>query len=71
MLEYDSVFCANTGCALHVRPGDVIVKGNGNWAETADGVITGRQRAGTIMLCDQCAARVVRGELKLHCECAA
>ena len=71
MLDYDSVFCANTGCVLHVRPGDVNVKGNGNWAETADGVIIGRRRVGAVVLCDQCAARVVRGELKLHCECAA
>jgi hypothetical protein len=58
VLEYDSVFCANTGCVLHVRPGDVNVKGNGNWAETADGVITGRQRVGTIILCDLCAGRM-------------
>ena len=66
MLEYDSVFCANTGCVLHVRPGDVNVRGNGNWAETADGVITGCQRVGTVILCDQCAVRVVRGELTLR-----
>ncbi len=71
MLECDSVFCANTGCALHVRSGDVNVHGNGNWAQTAEGVITGRQRVGTVMLCDRCAARVVRGELTLHRECAA
>jgi hypothetical protein len=63
VLEYDSVFCANTGCVLHVRPGGVNTQGNGNWAETVDGVITGRQRVGTVMLCDQCAARVVRDEL--------
>jgi hypothetical protein len=69
--DYDSVFCANTGCVLHVRPGDVNVKGNGNWAETADGVIIGRCRVGTVVLCDQCAARVVRGELTLYRECAA
>jgi hypothetical protein len=47
---------ANTGCVLHVRLGDVNVKDNGNWAETADGAITGRQRVGTVTLCDQCAA---------------
>jgi hypothetical protein len=66
VLEYDSVFCANTECALYVKPRDVNVKGNGNWAETTDGVITGRQRVGTIMLCDQCAARLVRGELTVR-----
>ena len=65
--RYDSVFCANTECVLNVRCGDVGVKGHGNWAETADGVITGRQRVGNVMMCDQCAARVipyghVRGE---------
>jgi hypothetical protein len=69
VLEYDSVFCANARCALHVRPGDVNVKGNGNWAETAEGVITGRRRVGTVMLCDQCAPRAVCGKLPLHGEC--
>jgi hypothetical protein len=71
VLERDSVFCSNTECVLHVRSGDVNVKGNGNWAETADGVITGRQRVGTVMLCDQCAVLLVRSELTLHGECAA
>lgn len=66
MLECESVFCANTKCALHVKSGDVNVQGSGNWVETADGVITGRQRVETIMLCDQCAVRVVRGELMLR-----
>jgi hypothetical protein len=69
--EFDSVFCANTGCALHVRPGDVKVEGSGNWAETPDGVIVGRQRVGTIMLCDRCVAGMVRGELTVRRVCAA
>jgi hypothetical protein len=63
--EYDSVFCANSGCVLHVRAGDVNVKGGGNWAETAEGLIIGRQRVEALTLCDQCAARVLRGELTL------
>jgi hypothetical protein len=29
------------------------IRGNGNWAETADGVITGASEWGTVMLCDQ------------------
>jgi hypothetical protein len=41
VLEYDSVFCTNTGCVPHIRPGDVHVQGNGNWAKIAEGVITG------------------------------
>jgi hypothetical protein len=57
VLEYDSIFCANIGCMLHVRPEDVNVRGNGNWAENANGVILGRQGVGTVMLCDQCAVR--------------
>jgi hypothetical protein len=69
--EYDSAFCANARCVLHVSPGDLNVKGNGNWAETSDGVITGRQRVQSIMLCDRCAARVVRGELAVQRDCAA
>jgi hypothetical protein len=63
---HDAAFvCVNTGCVLHVRPGDANVKGNGNWAETAGGVIIGRGRVGTVMLCDQGAVRVVRGDLTL------
>jgi len=68
VVECDSVFCANTGCLLHIRPGDVNVKGKGNWAETADGFITGRQQVGTVMLCDRCAVRLARGELMPHRE---
>jgi hypothetical protein len=64
--ECDSVFCANTGCALHVRPGDINVQGNGNWAKTADGVMTGRQRVENLMLCDRCVARMLRRELIMH-----
>lgn len=70
MRENDSTFCANTGCVLHVRPGDVNVKGNGNWAELTDDFIVGRQRVGGIMLCDRCAARVLCGELVLRRACA-
>jgi len=69
--ENDSAFCENTGCVLHVRPGDVNIKGNGNWAETPDGIITGRQRVQTVMLCDRCAARVARGELTVQRDRAA
>jgi len=69
--EYDSAFCANTDCVLHVRPGDVNVKGCGNWAELADDIIVGRQRVEGIMLCDRCAARVLCGQLALRRVCAA
>jgi len=69
--EFDSVFCANSRCVLHVRPGDANVEGIGNWAETADGIIIGRQRMGTVMLCDQCVARILRGELSVQRDCAA
>lgn len=68
--ECDSAFCANAGCVLHVRAGDLNVKGNGNWAETPDGFITGRQRVQTVMLCDRCATRVARGELEVQLDCA-
>lgn len=71
MRECDSAFCANSECVLHVRPGDVNVKGNGNWAELADDIIVGRQRLEGIMLCDRCAARVLSGELVLLRACAA
>ena len=71
MRKYDSVFCANPRCVLHVRAGDANVEGVGNWAQVANGLIIGRQQVGTIMLCDQCAARIVRAELTAHRDCAA
>jgi hypothetical protein len=46
------------------------IEGHGNWAETADGLITGRKRVGTIMLCDQCVARILRGELTVCWDCS-
>ena len=69
--ECDCAFCANPRCVLHVNPGDVNIKGNGNWAETPDGIITGRQRVHSVLLCDRCAARVARGELTVQRDCAA
>ncbi len=63
MREYDSAFCANTDCVLHVKPRDINVKGCGNWAELADDIIVGRQRVEGIMLCDRCAVRLLCGEL--------
>jgi hypothetical protein len=65
LTEYDSIFCANTGCVLHVRPGDSNVRGSGNWAQFEDGTIIGRRRVESTMLCDRCAARVMRGEVRL------
>lgn len=63
MRECDSIFCENPGCALHVKPGDANVEGNGNWVKTAEGLIIGRQRVQAVMLCDQCVALALRGEL--------
>jgi hypothetical protein len=71
MREFDLAFCMNAACVLHVRPGDQHVKGNGNWAVTADGIIAGRQRVGSVMLCDCCAARAADGELVVPRDCAA
>jgi hypothetical protein len=65
LTEYDSIFCANTGCVLHVRPGDLNVHGSGNWAEFEDGTIIGRRRVESTMLCDRCAGQVMRGEVTL------
>ena len=65
LTEYDSIFCANTGCVLHVRPGDPNVRGSGNWAQFEDGTIIGRRRVESTMLCDRCGARVMRGEVTL------
>jgi hypothetical protein len=65
LTEYDSIFCANSGCLLHVRPGDSNVRGSGNWAQLDDGTILGRRRVEATMLCDRCAERVMRGEVAL------
>ena len=65
LTEFDSIFCANPRCVLHVRPGDANVHGSGNWAQLADGIIVGRRRVDAIMLCDRCAARVMNGDVVL------
>jgi hypothetical protein len=65
LMEYDSVFCANTGCVLHVSAGDPAVRGWGNWAQLADGTFIGRQRVEATMLCDTCARRILAGEVTL------
>jgi hypothetical protein len=41
------------------------VRGSGNWAELADGIIVGRQRVDAVMLCDWCAVKVMQGEIIL------
>jgi hypothetical protein len=66
LTEYDSIFCANANCILHVRPGDANVQGSGNWAQLEDGTVVGRRRVDAIMLCDRCATKVMRGELALQ-----
>jgi hypothetical protein len=53
--EYDSVFCAVEECDLHVRPEDPQVRGWGNWAVFANGLIIGRRRIEDRILCDRCA----------------
>jgi len=58
-------FCANPSCNLHVRASDANVHDSGNWAAFADGIMIGRSRVEGFMLCDRCAKRVVRGELKM------
>ena len=71
MHEFASVFCADSRCVLHVSPGDLNVEGSGNWAETPDGLIIGRQQVEAVLLCDQCAARVITGELTVQRHSAA
>ena len=65
LTEFDSFVCANLRCVLHVRPGDTNVRGSGNRAQLADGIIVGRRRVDAIMLCDRCAARVMNGDVVL------
>jgi hypothetical protein len=63
LTNHDSIFCANRACVLHVRRGDANVRGSGNWAQLADGIIVGRLRVGSVTLCDRCANQVLRGEI--------
>jgi hypothetical protein len=56
-------FCANVGCALHVRLVDDRVAGGGNWVVLPDGRIFGRGRYGTVLLCDACGTH--RGPVRL------
>jgi hypothetical protein len=54
------------------RPRDLIAKGNGNSTEIPDGIISGRQRVQSVMVCGPCATRVTRGELgTVQGDCAA
>jgi len=65
LIEFDSIFCANPRCVLNVRPGDANVHGSENWAQLTDGIIVGRRRVDAVMLCDRCAARVMKEEVVL------
>ena len=59
-VERGAPFCANPGCALHVRLVDAQVEGGGNWVTLPDGRIFGRNRFGHALLCEP-AARSARG----------
>ncbi len=62
-LERGAPFCANPGCALHVRLADARVAGGGNWVRLPDGRVFGRGRYGGELLCDACGTR--RGPVRL------
>lgn len=61
VFEVCTHFCSAPGCELklHVRPGDIGVKGEGNWAEIEGGFWVGRQLVAGRMLCDFCAKRAL------------
>lgn len=63
--ELDQTFCANTTCDLHVSPRDAHVRGRGNWAERANGIIVGRSMYGGKLLCDPCGQSLI-GTRKHH-----
>jgi len=52
--DFDSYFCTNPQCVLHVRAGDPGVEGFGNWAVLPSGVQVGRGRYAGTYLCDRC-----------------
>ena len=63
-VERGAPFCANPGCALHVRLIDARVAGGGNWVTLPDGRVFGRSRFGSALLCDACGTG--RGPVRLH-----
>jgi hypothetical protein len=65
-LERGAPFCANLGCALHVRLFDAQVEGAGDWVRLPDGRVFGRSRYGGELLCDACGTR--RGPVRLQLE---
>jgi hypothetical protein len=62
-VERGAPFCANPGCALHVRLVDAQVEGGGNWVTLPDGRIFGRNRFGNSLLCDACGTQ--RGPIRI------
>lgn len=55
-------FCANPACDLHLRATDVNVRGRGEWAELANGLMFSRTRMGEAMYCDKCVRAAIEGE---------
>ena len=62
-VERGAPFCANPGCALHVRLVDAQVEGGGNCVTLPDGRIFGRNRFGNALLCDACGTQ--RGPIRI------
>jgi len=62
-LERGAPFCADPGCALHVRLLDSQVEGGGNWVTLADGRTFGRGSFDGALLCDACGT--CRGPVRI------
>ena len=60
-------FCSNPTClcGLHVRMGDPRVRGSGNWAELASGILIGRGIVDGVYLCDGCTREINAGDARL------
>ncbi len=52
--EFESPFCGNPDCVLHVRAGMAGVMGHGNWAQLQNGQLIGRSLYCGLFLCDEC-----------------
>ena len=50
-------FCSNPGCVFHVRVGDPLIRGFGDWATLADGVTVSHRWIHGELLCDLCSRR--------------
>jgi hypothetical protein len=69
--EHDYPFCSDPRCELHVRAGDLGVRGSGHWAQLPDGRLVGRGLYDGVFLCDPCGQATLGGPVRASVGAAA